>query len=213
VSCERLSICYSEWVFFSAFRAKRDTWFRIIGSLPIITQWPKRHGSASLRFHFTVGRLISIAGGVIVSLLALGYYRDITEPGLRRHVAKHFPVNAVTFIKNHVSPGPVYNHLDWGGYLIGALPDCPVSMDGRTNLQGGERLERSLATWAGFPGWDKDPELNQARLVITKPQRPLYVLLRTDPRFRLVHQDDVAAVFAAVNESKTETVPSHATIE
>ena len=187
---------------FLAFRAKRDVWILIVISLAIIGQWAKNDGSDLARYQFTPGRLMSIAGGVVLSLLALGTYRGITEAGLRRHVASHFPVNAVSYVKTHFLPGPVYNHLDWGGYLIWALPGWPVSMDGRTNLQGEERLQRSLATWAGFPAWDKDPDLNRARLIITKLQLPLYFLLRTDPRFRLVHQDEVAAIFVAADKAK-----------
>jgi hypothetical protein len=106
----------------------------------------------------------------------------------------------VTFVKNHFAPRPIYNELDWGGYLIWTLPNWPVSMDGRTNLHGEKRLERSLATWAGFPGWKTDPELDQAHLVIANINRPLSFLLRTDSRFQLVHKDDVAAVFVAAHK-------------
>jgi hypothetical protein len=70
-------------------------------------------------------------------------------------------------------------------------------MDGRTNLHGEERIERSLTTWAGYPGWNLDPELSRAGLIIADVHRPLTLLLRTHSKFQLIYEDEVAAVFAA----------------
>ena len=49
----------------------------------------------------------------------------------------------------------------------------------------------------GSPGWDTDPELSAAGVVIAPVKLPLTSLLRLDPRFRLVYEDDVAVVFVA----------------
>ena len=185
---------------FLAFRARRDVWFLVLVSLTVITQTRIAGGSLFDSLTFTPAKVISIVAALILSLLAFGYHRSITERGLEMHVAQHFPADAVAYVKNNFSPQPLYNELDWGGYLIWALPNWPVSMDGRTNLHGEKRLERSLSTWAGFPGWDRDPELDQARLIIAKINWPLRFLLGADPRFRLVHQDDVAAVFVAARQ-------------
>jgi hypothetical protein len=93
--------------------------------------------------------------------------------------------------------GPLYNAFNWGGYLIWRLPTLPVAMDGRTNLHGDERIERSLATWLGRKDWASDPELMAARLVIADIDNPLTSLLQFDPRFELVYKDELAAVFVA----------------
>jgi len=185
---------------FLAFRARRDVWVLVIVSLTTIVQGRTALGVSAFPIHFTLGKLIAISAALILSLFAFGYSRKITERGLERHVANYFPANAVAFIKNNFSPQPLYNELDWGGYLIWTLPNWPVSMDGRTNLQGEARLERSLATWAGFPGWDKDPELAQAQLIVARRNRPLTFLLHKDPRFRLVHQDDIADIFVTAHK-------------
>jgi hypothetical protein len=149
------------------------------------------------RIKLTPIQVFGVALGVILSLFAFGYYRNISEASLKAHVAKTFPADAVAFVQKNNQRGPLYNHLDWGGYLIWALPDLPVSMDGRTNLHGEERIERSIATWAGYPGWSSDPELSRAHVVIADMKRPLTALLHTDSRFRLVYKDEVAAVFVA----------------
>jgi hypothetical protein len=181
---------------FLAFRARRDAWVLVIASLAIVSEW-QANDTGRETMKLTPRRLLFVAAGIILSLFALGYYRDISETSLRRHVAKAFPANAATFVKTNGGSGPLYNHLDWGGYLIWALPSFPVSMDGRTNLHGEERIERSLGTWAGYPGWHLDPELSRAGLIIADIRKPLTSLLRTNSRFQLIYEDEVAAVFAA----------------
>ena len=63
------------------------------------------------------------------------------------------------------------------------------------------RVKRSLSTWAGYPGWDLDPELASARLVIAELGRPLASHLCLDTRFKLVYEDDTAAVLVSAAEN------------
>ena len=70
-------------------------------------------------------------------------------------------------------------------------------MDGRTNLHGDQRIERSFNTWSGLRGWESDPELMKARLVIGGVKDALTNLMRMDSRFKLVYEDAIAAVFVA----------------
>jgi hypothetical protein len=39
-------------------------------------------------------------------------------------------------------------------------------MDGRMNLHGDQQMERCFNTWNGVKGWESDPELMKARLII-----------------------------------------------
>jgi hypothetical protein len=73
----------------------------------------------------------------------------------------------------------------------------PVSIDGRTNVHDVDRVTHSLAVWYGRHDWASDPELSSARLVIAQKDFALTQLLRLDPRFDLVYEDQVAAVFIA----------------
>jgi hypothetical protein len=130
-----------------------------------------------------------------LSLYGLSHIRDVSENSLAKVVELHFPAQAVKFIRSNQLSGPLYNSLDWGGYLIWSLPELPVAMDGRTNLHGDERIASSLATWNGSTAWKKDPELLRARLIIAQAGKPLTHLIRGDPRYRLVYEDNTAAVF------------------
>ncbi len=184
-----------------AFRAKRDAWVLVVAALAVISHH-RADNFVQDKVQFAFRKIILVAAGVILSLCAIGVYRDISEASLRAQVASVFPADAAAFAKNTHQQGPLYNHLDWGGYLIWTLPTLPVSMDGRTNLHGEQRIARSLSTWAGNPGWNADPELNNARLVIASIKQPLNFLLRRDSRFRLIYEDKVAAIFVANDTAK-----------
>jgi hypothetical protein len=106
-------------------------------------------------------------------------------------------------VKSNRLEGPIYNDFDWGGYLIWALPDYPVSIDGRTNLYGEERLIRSMNTWQANEGWETDPALVKARVVIAPKKRenaptPLTEKLRQHPSWEKRFEDDVSVVFVRV---------------
>jgi hypothetical protein len=115
---------------------------------------------------------------------------------LNEQVTSVMPVRAVEAIRTNGYAGPLYNDFNWGGYLIWALR-MPVIIDGRTNLYGNERMDRSIATWGAQPDWASDPELKSAGLVIGPVTAPLTQLLRMDSHYKLVYEDKLAAVFVA----------------
>jgi hypothetical protein len=77
------------------------------------------------------------------------------------------------------------------------LPNSLVSIDGRNQVHDMDRLRHYMEVWNGAPGWASDPELSAARVVIAERALPLTQLLRLDPRFQLVYEDQLAAVFVA----------------
>jgi hypothetical protein len=96
----------------------------------------------------------------------------------------------------------LYNDFNWGGYLIWALPRLPVALDGRTNLHGDERIFRIERTWAGGKGWEDDPDLAAANVVVADTNAALTSLLRRDGRFEAVYEDAVAVVFVRRTEGR-----------
>jgi hypothetical protein len=109
-------------------------------------------------------------------------------------LAKIMPVRAVEVIRANGYTGPVYNDFNFGGYLIWSLRK-PVSIDGRSAFYGDEAIDRSVATWNAEPDWASDPALTSAGVVIGPVKSALIQVLRLDPRFKLVYEDKVAAVF------------------
>ena len=179
---------------FLAFRARRDVWFMALVVAAIVSEFTSTEKYRDF-FVFTRERVVAVLLSFFVCLYGLSQIRGVSENSLAKVVELHFPAQAVKFIKSSQLAGPLYNSLDWGGYLIWSLPELPVAVDGRTNLHGDERIASSVATWNGSTTWEKDPELLRARLIIAQTGKPLTYLIRGNPRYRLVYEDNTAAVF------------------
>jgi hypothetical protein len=177
-----------------AFRARRDVWFMALVVAAIVSEFASTQNYSEY-FNFTKQRVAAVMLSLVIYLYGLSHLRDVSENSLAKAVELHFPAQAVKFVRSNQLTGSLYNSLDWGGFLIWSLPELPVSMDGRTNLHGDERIARSVATWNGSTAWKKDPELLRAGLIIAETGKPLTHLLRRDPRYRLVYEDITAAVF------------------
>jgi hypothetical protein len=181
---------------FLSFRALRDVWFMVAAAVTIIAT---RRSTVEVvdRFVLTKRHVCLVAGGVAAVLVVVSQIHNISEPRLVSTLAEHYPVAAAAVIEERGYAGPLYNHFNWGGYLIWRLRHLPVAMDGRTNVHGDARIEQALKTWAGKRGWATDPELTAARLVLTGADWTLTSLLRLDARFELVYEDAVAVIFVA----------------
>lgn len=178
---------------FLFFRAARDVWMCVVVSVVVIAAY-RPWSLAPMPGRLGVLPIATVVAGVLVISLGVGGVR-LSGGRLDAAVASRFPVAAAAFLERAGHEGRLYNDYDWGGYLIWRLPHIPVGLDGRNPLHGDERILRSVATWNGTPGWDKDPELAASELVVGHAHKALVALLRFDKRFRLVYEDDVAAVF------------------
>jgi hypothetical protein len=185
---------------FLAFRSLRDVWVLVLAALFIITEFGS-FARSEPSFGLTKLRTICVIVLLAVAMYLIGLRRQISEQHLESVVERWYPAAAVKFINEKNYPGPLYNHFNWGGYLIWTLPRFLVSMDGRMNVHGDQRIERSVNTWSGLKGWESDPELMKARLVIGGANHALTNLMRTDSRFELVYEDAIAAVFVASTDS------------
>jgi hypothetical protein len=178
-----------------SFHMRRDSWLVAVVSVALLANRQQSRTGSEAEFPMTIARGLAVAAGLIVVLFMTVKARSLSEARLQEEVAARFPEKAASYLRDQQLPGPLYNHFNWGGYLIEALPDLPVAIDGRTNLHGDARIVRFEQTWNGLPGWEVDPELSRAEVVIADRATPLAGLLRDDRRFRLEYEDDVACVF------------------
>jgi hypothetical protein len=175
-----------------SFRSQRDVWVTAIVGTAILASaiTHSRKSGDTTPAPFTGFAAVAAAFLVFAGFRVL----HINNSQLQLQLDAAFPVRAVETVRQNQYPGPLYNDFNWGGYLTWFLR-MPVSVDGRQNLYGDQRLDRSAATWAAEPDWASDPQLTSAGVVIGPIQAPLTQMLRADPRFRLAYQDKVAAVF------------------
>jgi hypothetical protein len=178
-----------------AFRSRRDLWFLVVASLAVLATADRGPVLEAARLRLTLRRCLAL-GVLLAGVAALvAWCRDLREERLRDTVAEVFPARAAAVVAERGWAGPLFNDFNWGGYLIWSLPHLPVALDGRTNLHGDERIVRIGNTWAGGPGWQDDPDLAAAGVVLADAQSPLAALLAGDGRFTLVHEDPLARVF------------------
>jgi hypothetical protein len=173
-----------------SFRSRRDLWIVAIVAGTIL--------ASAIEGRRTRQRLQAFAplplAVTCVALLLGSRVMHINNAELMTRLSNQLPVRAVAVAEARHYAGPVYTNYDWGGYLIWE-PRLPVSIDGRAALHGDERLHRSQRTWSGEPGWDTDPQLLSAGLVVAPVEAPLTQLLRLDPNFKLTYEDQLAALF------------------
>ena len=188
-----------------AFRTMRDAWFICIPAAACIAD--SFAGQAQQDARETWLENVGVAVVVALSLLLFARSTDFNTRGLDRAVSSFLPVNAVNYLRKHPAPGPLYNTLDWGGFLIWYMPDHPVAIDGRTDLYGDELDEQFFSTANGAASYGNDPYLNQAGVVILQKSNNLVTLLESDSRFKLVYQDALAAVFVSANPPSPSAPP------
>jgi hypothetical protein len=110
------------------------------------------------------------------------------------------PVDAVAALRADLPPGAMFNSYNWGGYLIYALREKPVFVDGRTDLYGDAVLTRYLNTAIGGDGWRETLDEYDIQLVVMETASGLARRLRDEPDWRAFYSDEVASVFVRAGE-------------
>jgi len=106
------------------------------------------------------------------------------------------PTRTLEFIASHDLHGPVFNHVNFGGALIGRLwPGERAFIDGRLEVMG----EDFYGTWRRIesgPGWaDMLRRWNPNLLLVPNSEMPVLRRIADDPRWALVEWDGAAALF------------------
>jgi hypothetical protein len=176
-----------------SFRTMRDAWFICLAAAACIADFPAPETAP--RRADSWRELAIVAGAVVFLLFVSAPFVDFSTRGLDRAISANYPVNAVNFLRRNSFSGPLYNNLNWGGFLMWYLPELPVAIDGRNDLYGDALDELFYDSQSAFPTYKTDPYLDEARLVLLDSRLPLAKILTIDPRFRLVYHDDIATVY------------------
>ncbi len=176
---------------FLAFRTLRDCWFVSTTAAAFIADFPpesKRDQGESLA-----------EGALLVAVLAfflfvLSRNFKFNERSLDATVSSELPVDAVNYLRRYPLPGPLFNNLNWGGFLIWYMPQFPVAIDGRNDLYGDD-LDRIFHEAENGVEYKNDPYLLQSGFILLAKEYPLATLLRFDSRFQLMYEDKIAVIF------------------
>jgi hypothetical protein len=191
VSFEGVLLAFAAFV---SFRSQRDVWMMaVVAAALLAPSLPRARNSLEV----PSGKVMAVALALAAILIAAGFrIFGINNANLQARLTEQMPVRAVNNILQNHYQGTLFNDFNWGGYLIWNLR-MPVTIDGRQNVYGDQRMDRSVATWSGQPDWAADPDLVSAGIVIGPVHSPLTQLLRQDTRFQLAYEDKLAAVFTA----------------
>ncbi len=120
---------------------------------------------------------------------------------------QRFPARAVAFLQMHPS-SRIFNHYDWGGYLIWRLsPSTPVFIDGRADLYGKELLDEFAGTYQFKGDWQQTLQRWRIDTVIVPVDSALATGLRSAPGWTVSYEDAQAIVLTAAPAAiRTEAV-------
>jgi hypothetical protein len=178
---------------FLAFRTLRDCWFVSTTAAAFIADFPAPDSTRDRGESLAEGGLLLATLAIFLVLMSQNF--DFNERSLDRNASLEFPVDAVNYLRQHPLPGPLYNNLDWGGFLIWYMPQFPVAIDGRNDLYGDD-LDRLFFEAQSALAYKNDPYLFQSGFVLLSKKYPLATVLRLDTRFQLMYEDKIAVVFA-----------------
>jgi hypothetical protein len=190
---------------FVSFHSQRDIWvLAVAGAAIIATGFTQSHEDP---FQLKVSAIPFVVSASIAFAWLLFIARGINNSELQERLSSSLPVQAVETIKQQGWEGPLFNDYGWGGYLIWSFQK-PVSIYGRNTVYGVERMLRSDAIWNGATGWDSDPELLGANLIVASGGAPLVLLLRGQPCLQSAYRDNVAEVFVPRSSSDGDAASS-----
>jgi hypothetical protein len=111
--------------------------------------------------------------------------------------AQRFPARAVAFLQTHPA-GRIFNHYDWGGYLIWRLsPSTPVFIDGRADLYGEQLLDQFAETYQFKGAWQQTLQRWSIDTVLVPADSALATGLRIAPGWTVCYEDSQAIVLTA----------------
>jgi len=134
--------------------------------------------------------LVAMAGFVSLHLAQITQAQPQAE-------ASHYPAGAVAYLAAHPPAGPMFNHYDWGGYLIFKLyPRTRVYIDGRADLYGDRLMQQRADTYYLMNDWQQSLAQWKIRTVIVPADSPLAVGLRSAPGWVKSYEDSKSVIFS-----------------
>ena len=109
---------------------------------------------------------------------------------------KRFPVAAVNFMLREPISGKMFNHDEFGDYIIfAAWPRYRVFIDGRSDMYGPKWGGMYLQVTSLQPGWDALLAQNGITWIIFDTDAPLSYALHGRSEWHAIYSDPVATIF------------------
>jgi hypothetical protein len=143
----------------------------------------------------------SILNGTIALCMALFVISHTVrviqrQPEVQKQI---FPEGAVAFLQSHPPPGPIFNHYDWGGYLIWRLyPNVRVFIDGRADVYGDQFFHEFADAYQFKDDGQRILQRWDVGTILVPAGSPIAAGLRLNPEWALSYEDSKAAIFTRI---------------
>jgi len=148
-------------------------------------------------------------GVLILAVFAVICAAFPDHENIERQVAKASPGQAVEFIRRTALQGPMLNEYGFGGFLIWALPEQKVFIDGRGDIYDWTGVFGEAARWAMI---EENPMLlldkYKINFCLLRRTAPMAQVLPFLPGWKKAYSDDLAVIF--VRSDKAASLPGTA---
>lgn len=147
-----------------------------------------------------LGNLINIL--IILLLLFVFTVKLIWTSGkemIEQTTQNNYPLAAVEWLKQNKPEGILLNEYNSGGYLVWALREYPVFVDGRTDMYGDQILKDWVTLVQVEKGWQTLLEKYHIGIVMVEPDRPIVERL-IENRWTKGYEDSLAVILLSPDE-------------
>jgi hypothetical protein len=110
--------------------------------------------------------------------------------------ATRFPVNAVNFVRQPTTIGPIFSTDQWGGYLIYRLYPTKILVDDRHDLYGAEFFKRYLKIVRIEPGWQDLLRGMHPDFILVPAESSMAGALLGTSKWSVQYRDSTAILFS-----------------
>ena len=155
------------------------------------------------RYHREKDKFVLNAVLMAGAVFAMVWYFP-TRSELEHVVETRFPVRAVNFLHTHPIEGPLFNSYDYGGYLIGNLPEHKVFIDGRGDLYEFEGVMGDFLQVVNVrPATFAVLRFYGIRTFLLQQNEPLAMVLAERPDWKRIYKDDTSVIFVRQDSAST----------
>jgi hypothetical protein len=202
---------------FAGLRSIRLIPLFVLIAVPLISRqisaWIRpRPASRSRHTHLTLSTRAMLNSALVLGMATFAVVHTVQVISHQASTdARLFPEHAVAFLQSHPPEGPIFNHYDWGGYLIWKLyPSVRVFIDGRADVYGESFLHQFTETYQFKDDWRRNLQRWNIQTVLIPANSPLATGLRSAPDWRVSYQDAQAIILTRASAENSASLPIQA---
>lgn len=154
----------------------------------IFARWVPRYDRKKDIFVLNAALMALVIAGIV------HYFPSNAQ--MHKLVAKAYPADAVEYIRQHPMPGPMFNTYGFGGYLVWALPEQKVFIDGRGDIfERGGALSDYLHIANLKPGALAVLDNYHVEFCLLERDEALTSVLSASPEWKRIYADSVSALY------------------